>query len=77
MIRSVLAAAVLAAILPAQAQSPAADVPLIERAKIFGNPSKTGGRISPDGKWLSWVAPRDGVLNVWVAPAADPAKARR
>jgi dipeptidyl aminopeptidase/acylaminoacyl peptidase len=76
MIRSVLAAAVLAAILPAQAQSPAADVPLIERAKIFGNPSKTGGRISPDGKWLSWVAPRDGVLNVWVAPAADPAKAR-
>jgi dipeptidyl aminopeptidase/acylaminoacyl peptidase len=76
MIRSVLAAAVLAAILPAQAQSPAADVPLIERAKIFGNPSKTGGRISPDGKWLSWVAPRDGVLNVWVAPAADPSKAR-
>ena len=76
MIRSVLAVAVLAAILPAQAQSPAADVPLIERAKIFGNPSKTGGRISPDGKWLSWVAPRDGVLNVWVAPAADPSKAR-
>ena len=76
MIRSVLAAAVLAAILPAQAQSPASDVPLIERAKIFGNPSKTGGRISPDGLWLSWVAPRDGVLNVWVAPAADPSKAR-
>jgi dipeptidyl aminopeptidase/acylaminoacyl peptidase len=76
MIRSVLAAAVLAAILPAQAQSPASDVPLIERAKIFGNPSKTGGRISPDGQWLSWVAPRDGVLNVWVAPAADPSKAR-
>jgi dipeptidyl aminopeptidase/acylaminoacyl peptidase len=76
MIRSVLAAAVLAAILPAQAQSPTSDVPLIERAKIFGNPSKTGGRISPDGQWLSWVAPRDGVLNVWVAPAADPSKAR-
>jgi dipeptidyl aminopeptidase/acylaminoacyl peptidase len=76
MIRSVLAAAVLATILPAQAQSPTSEVPLIERAKIFGNPSKTGGRISPDGKWLSWVAPRDGVLNVWVAPAADPSKAR-
>jgi dipeptidyl aminopeptidase/acylaminoacyl peptidase len=76
MIRSVLAAAVLAAILPAQAQSPTSDVPLIERANIFGNPSKTGGRISPDGQWLSWVAPRDGVLNVWVAPAADPSKAR-
>jgi dipeptidyl aminopeptidase/acylaminoacyl peptidase len=76
MIRSVLATAVLAAILPAQAQSPAAEVPLIERAKIFGNPSKSGGRISPDGRWLSWVAPRDGVMNVWVAPSSDPSKAR-
>jgi dipeptidyl aminopeptidase/acylaminoacyl peptidase len=54
----------------------AADVPLIERAKLFGNPEKTGGRLSPDGKWISFIAPRDGVLNVWVAPAADPAAAR-
>jgi dipeptidyl aminopeptidase/acylaminoacyl peptidase len=76
MIRYALPVVLFAAALPAHAQSPAPDVPLIERAKIFGNPSKTGGRISPDGKWLSWVAPRDGVLNVWVAPAADPAKAR-
>ncbi|USX15254.1 S9 family peptidase [Oxalobacteraceae bacterium OTU3CAMAD1] len=80
--RYLLSAAVLATMLPVHAQSPAQsdapapDVPLIERAKIFGNPSKTGGRLSPDGKWLSWMAPRDGVLNVWVAPAADPAKAR-
>jgi dipeptidyl aminopeptidase/acylaminoacyl peptidase len=76
MIRTVLPAVLLAAVLPVHAQTPPAEVPLIERAKIFGNPSKTGGRISPDGQWLSWVAPRDGVLNVWVAPAADPAKAR-
>jgi acetyl esterase/lipase len=53
-----------------------ADVPLIPREKIFGNPSQTGGRLSPDGKWLSWIAPRDGVLNVWVAPASDPKAAR-
>ena len=82
MMRYLLSAAVLATMLPVHAQSPvqsdaaAPDVPLIERAKIFGNPSKTGGRLSPDGKWLSWMAPRDGVLNVWVAPAADPSKAR-
>jgi len=57
------------------AQSPAT-APLIERAKFFGNPTKTGGRISPDGRWLSWIAPRDGVLNVWVAPAGDLAKAK-
>ncbi|MEO8151939.1 MAG: S9 family peptidase [Rhizobacter sp.] len=54
----------------------AADTPLVERAKFFGNPTKTGGRISPDGKWLSWIAPRDGVLNVWVAPVSDPTQAK-
>lgn len=45
--------------------------PLIDRAKLFGNPTKAAGTLSPDGKWLSWIAPRDGVLNIWVAPAAD------
>ena len=54
----------------------AADTPLIERAKLFGNPSRIAGSISPDGKWLSWIAPRDGVLNVWVAPVAAPGDAR-
>ncbi len=58
------------------ASAPAAAVPLIARSKIFGNPSKVGGRLSPDGRWLSWIAPRDGVLNVWVAPAGEPAKAK-
>ncbi len=53
-----------------------ADVPLIERAKLFGNPTRTGGQLSPDGKWISFIAPRDGVLNVWVAPASDPANAK-
>src|SRR5947208_17074147 len=51
-------------------------VPMIERAKLFGNPVKANGRISPDGKWLSWTAPRDGVLNIWVAPTSDPAAAK-
>ena len=52
------------------------NVPLIPREALFGNPSKVQGRISPDGKWLSWIAPRDGVLNVWVAPADNVAAAR-
>lgn len=58
------------------AASAAATVPLIERSRLFGNPSKVGGRISPDGQWLSWIAPRDGVLNVWVAPVTDPSQAK-
>lgn len=46
--------------------------PLIPRAALFGNPVRAQGLISPDGQWLSWIAPKDGVLNIWVAPAADP-----
>src|SRR3954469_4153587 len=61
------------AAIPAAAQT---DVPLIARAKFFGNPSRAAGRLSPDGKWLSWLAPRDGVLNIWGAPAAHPQAAR-
>ena len=59
--------------IPAGAQT---NAPLIPREKFFGNPSKVAGRLSPDGKWLSWIAPRDGVLNVWVAPASDPKSPR-
>ena len=73
--RHLLAAALsLALVTPTIVQVPA--VPLIERAKLFGNPSRTTGRISPDGKWLAWIAPRDGVLNIWVAPTTDPAAAK-
>ena len=50
--------------------------PLIPRGVIFGNPDRTLARISPDGAWVSWLAPKDGVLNVWVAPSDDPANAR-
>lgn len=60
----------------AHAVEPDNATPLIERTKLFGNPSKTGGRISPDGQWISFIAPRDGVLNVWVAPAENPGDAK-
>ncbi len=40
---------------------------LIPRATLFGNPDRTNVQISPDGKYLSWLAPSKGVLNVWVA----------
>lgn len=49
---------------------------LIPRDDLFGNPTRAGGKLSPDGKWLSWLAPKDGVLNVFVAPAADPSAAK-
>ena len=49
---------------------------LIPREDLFGNPTRAGGQLSPDGKWLSWLAPKDGVLNVFMAPAADPSAAK-
>ncbi len=51
---------------PAATGNPKAD--LIPRSVLFGNPERAAVRISPDGKHLSWLAPKDGVLNVWVAP---------
>jgi len=50
--------------------------PLIPRAALFGNPTRAAGQISPDGRWLSWLAPLEGVLNIWLAPASDPDAAR-
>ncbi|HTU64959.1 MAG TPA: S9 family peptidase [Steroidobacteraceae bacterium] len=44
-----------------------AGTPVIPRSALFGNPEKTQGRVSPDGRYVSFIAPRDGVLNVWVA----------
>ena len=40
--------------------------PIIPRAILFGNPERSSAQISPDGRKLSYLAPRDGVMNVWV-----------
>jgi len=48
------------------------DVPLIPRDVLFSDPDRTSVQISPDGRWISFLAPRNGVLNVWVAPADAP-----
>ena len=49
--------------------------PLIPRQVLFGNPDKAMVRLSPDGTMISYLAPVDGVMNVWVGPAEDPASA--
>ncbi|MBE9539370.1 MAG: S9 family peptidase [Proteobacteria bacterium] len=49
---------------------------LIEREALFGNPSRFQGRLSPDGTMMSFRAPLDGVMNLWVAPTGDFDKAR-
>jgi dipeptidyl aminopeptidase/acylaminoacyl peptidase len=50
---------------------------LIAREILFGNPDKIGVRISYDGKYISYIAPHEGVLNVWIAPIDDISKPKR
>ncbi len=45
---------------------------LISRDVLFGNPDRVMARLSPDGTHLAYLAPDEGVLNVWVGPATDP-----
>ena len=40
--------------------------PLIPREVLFGNPERANPQISPDGTQLGYLAPVDGVLNVWI-----------
>lgn len=40
--------------------------PLISRSLLFGNPERVAPRLSPDGSRIAYLAPRDGVMNVWV-----------
>jgi dipeptidyl aminopeptidase/acylaminoacyl peptidase len=61
---------------PGDAAKAVAKTPLIPRKLLFGNTDKTGAKISPDGKHISFLAPVDGVLNVWVAPVDDLAAAK-
>ncbi len=55
--------------LPSAAAQPAAD--LFDRDLLFGNPERASAKISPDGAMISFLAPVDGVLNLWVGPATD------
>jgi dipeptidyl aminopeptidase/acylaminoacyl peptidase len=48
-------------------------VELIPRQVLFGNPERLSPRLSPDGTRLAWIAPHQGVLNVWIAPASTGA----
>ncbi len=44
----------------------AAAPPLISRADLFGDPVRHSGQISPRGDRVAFLAPRDGVTNLWV-----------
>ena len=50
----------------------AQQTPLLDRALFFGNPEISGGQLSPDGAWVSFLKPHDGIMNIWLKPVAAP-----
>ena len=71
-----LAAVASAALCAAFTPAARAETPIIPRSVLFGSPDKAGAQLSPDGKQLAYLAPIDGVLNVWVGPADQPIAAK-
>jgi dipeptidyl aminopeptidase/acylaminoacyl peptidase len=49
---------------------------MIPRHLIFGNPDRASVQLSHDGTQMSYLAPVNGVLNVWVGPADNPDAAK-
>lgn len=63
---------------PAQAPVPAPVAPpQIARVDFFGEPVRQGGQLSPRGDRVAFLAPRDGVTNLWLlsVDAMDQARA--
>jgi dipeptidyl aminopeptidase/acylaminoacyl peptidase len=79
-LRTLTTCTLLAALVsPAVGEEPrliADKAPLIPRKLLFQNPDKSLPRISPDGKHLAFLAPVDGVMNVWVGPIDQPEDAK-
>jgi dipeptidyl aminopeptidase/acylaminoacyl peptidase len=50
----------------APALAPETEAPLIGRADLFGDPARQQGMLSPRGDNIAFLAPRDGVTNLWV-----------
>ena len=48
---------------------------LLPRADIFGNPERASAEISPDGRMLAFLAPRDGPADCTKSTSA-PSRAR-
>ena len=52
-------------------------VPIIDREIFFGDPVIAGGKISPNGKYITFLKPYNGVRNIWIKEKADPFKSAR
>lgn len=51
--------------------------PIIDIEILFGDPEISGARISPDGKYISFRKPYDGIMNIWVKEFNAPFESAR
>lgn len=51
--------------------------PLVDREIFFGNPEYAGAQISPDGRFISFIKPYQGTMNIWVKGINEPFDAAR
>ena len=61
---------------PPPIAAPHADANLLPRKLLFGNPDHVLPSLSPNGSQIAFIAPDNGVLNVWVGPADDVKSAK-
>jgi len=73
---SILAAIVITIALGIGAKAAPGPDALIPRSVLFADQDKLSVRLSPDGKTVSYIAPVDGTLGVWLTSVADPARPR-
>lgn len=73
-----LLAIAAAAAAPAEAHAQLDDLPpLIDRQLFFDDPEISGAQISPDGRYLSFMRPYQGVRNIWIKGIDEPFDAAR
>ena len=51
--------------------------PIIDRELFFGDPEISGAQISPDGAFISFIKPYQGVRNIWIKRTDEPFDAAR
>lgn len=71
-----LAAAMVPAYVAAAPGAAASSRTLIPRSSLFATNTYSEVRFSPDGAWISYLRPVEGVNNIWIAPAASPSEGR-
>jgi dipeptidyl aminopeptidase/acylaminoacyl peptidase len=51
--------------------------PLLDREVFFGDPEIASAQLSPDGQYVSFRRPHEGVMNLWVKGIDEPFEAAR